>query len=141
MTVRLKVEEIRESSASLAVKLAEALNNVSLFIDEAEKYLDHARTEETKLRDLEDVYARVLERDRLLAEGKPLPPPKKRMDPVLTFDAASLADQLLKTNNRVAAYRAQAEISRSKADAEKTRSKLLQVEVKKAVEREKNKAK
>ena len=138
MKVTLKVEEIRETSASLAIKLAEALNNVSLLNDESDKYKDQATAEEVKLRSLEDVYARVLERDRLISEGKELPQPKKRMDPVLTFDAASLEEQLIKTRNRVLIFRNQAEQSKAKSQDEKMRAKLLQLEIKKAVSREKN---
>lgn len=141
MSITFKVEEIRESSASLAIKLAEALNNVSLLIDESEKYYDLTRLEREKLQNLEELYARVLERDKILSEGGELPKPKKRMDPVMTFDATALSKQILISKNRVATYTEKSHSSKSRAEAEKTRSKLLQLEVKKAVEREKKSVK
>lgn len=139
MSIVFKVEEVHESSADLALKMAEAITNVEIFLDESEKYHQHACDEEIKLKSLEDLYQRVIERDQMIEMGITPAPPKSRMDPVATYEAGALAKQVLMTKKRMTIYREHAIRAKTRADEERVRSKQLRVEIKRAVDREKKK--
>lgn len=137
MTVKLKVEHREPSAGELAVLLAEALNTIGMYRADADAFSKQADNEQSKIADLRDLLVRVHERDERIEAGDPLPTPKSRMDPMLTYDAMAIATELGNTQQKIAKLRADAAEQQARATKLQTRARSLQVDIKRANKREK----
>ena len=136
MSVALKVETEKPSASALALQLAETLNDAALSSEEAVAFAAQSRNERVKAAKCRELLGCVLERDARAAKGLPPPEPQRRMDPMLTYSAAALAEQLDQCTRRSEEFKTQAEASEQRSRQAKGHATALQADIRAANARE-----
>lgn len=112
--IDIHVRYDRPTPESLAVKMAEAMNQAYLAQEDYHALKEQAEREKSKIRELKHLREKLRMRDMLIAAGRPYEF-RSRMDPMRTYTTEAVDGQLVQFKDNLNVIVQNAEVRRKKA--------------------------